>query len=213
MVVLFALKIFIAAWRWALRASRRFSARTLRVLAACNVVVFLLCCWTFYEEGQRDEEAAHELSGYVVVVWHAGSASSYYHPHIFLELNHILPAILAHKLYSPKQQTYDPLDLRKLFRRETANLVQVSAPEREDFQHTILFWLSLIGMVVSPITTMATLLLTWISLHRRRAEALLMRLELEKRRLEIEQLRLELERARKEHEESNAASPKIILLS
>ncbi len=77
---------------------------------------------------------------------------------------------------------------------------RLSPPESRDFKKDILFWVSLFGLIVSPITSITTLILTWISLHRRRAEEILMRLELQKRQLEIEQLRIELERARLEVE-------------
>lgn len=229
MVVLFALKIFIAVWRLALRASRRFSVRTLRILTAYSVALFILSCWGLHLYEDAQQKLRHELSPEIIsisacivysfppylheLVVESGdpdwaeefSAAGY----VMISAHMVAPA----ELYALRRQTFDPLDLGRHFRREMTNFVQVSAPERTDFKHTILFWLSLIGMIVSPISTVITLGFTWITLHRRRAEELLMRLEMEKYRLEIEQLRLDLERARREHEESDAASPRIILLS
>jgi hypothetical protein len=234
MIVLFALKIFIAVWKWALRTSRRFSLRTLRVITACSVALFLLSYWGWHEVRRADERhqmvreqwvnlgGLDELERLALLEIFATSslgARSSAHSIANIEFSaacyiHISSHMsFSPELYALRQQTFDPLDLGRHFRREVTNFVQVSAPERTDFKHTILFWLSLIGMVVSPISTVVTLLFAWITLHRKRAEELLMRLELEKRRLEIEQLRLDLERARREHEESNAASPKIVLLS
>ena len=96
------------------------------------------------------------------------------------------------------------------FFREPPTVFGWEAPKREDWQQTILFWANLFSLVASPIISAAAMIFAWISLHRRRAEALLMRLELEKRRLEIEQLRLELERARREYEEHK---PAIVVVS
>jgi hypothetical protein len=237
MVILFALKIFIVAWKWALRASRRFSLRALKILTACSFALLILSCWGWYEARRIDEyevryralridksEARYRAllsdesywsarltypNGFSLEEWRMGTGGDGFVACIMFGA-HGGPYYEV-KLY--QGPTYDPFDPRELFRQIPVNLVQVSAPERHDFQHSILFWLSVIGMVVSPISTIATLLFTWITLHRRRAEELLMRLEMEKHRLRIEQLRLELERARREHEESAAAAPRIILLS
>jgi hypothetical protein len=95
-----------------------------------------------------------------------------------------------------------------------AATVAVSYPEGNDFKHALLFWVSLFGMIVSPITSIATVTFAGISLRRKWAEdELLQRLELDERRLRIEKLRLDLERAQNERAELNAASPKIVLLS
>jgi hypothetical protein len=87
---------------------------------------------------------------------------------------------------------------------------QTSQPERTDDKKEFLFWVSLFGMIASPITSIATLVFTWISLHRKRSEEILMRLELQKRQLEIEQLRLEIERARLE---ADKQKPNLVIVS
>jgi hypothetical protein len=104
-------------------------------------------------------------------------------------------------------------DLTRFFRDASPVVVHVEAPERNDFAKGLLFWASLFGMIASPILGIAANIFAWISLHRKRAEAILMRLEIEKKNLEIEQLRLELDQARREYEQSKKAASKIIVAS
>jgi hypothetical protein len=78
--------------------------------------------------------------------------------------------------------------------------VQLSQPEGGDYRRALLFWVSLFGLVVSPISAASTAVVAWVSIHRGRADALLKELQIEKMRLEMEKLRVELEQARLEVE-------------
>jgi hypothetical protein len=82
--------------------------------------------------------------------------------------------------------------------RANLPIIGVVSTEPDNYQKHMIFWMSVFGMIVSPISTILTLILTWISLHRRKAEGILLRLEIEKQKLEIEKLRLEVERMRLE---------------
>ncbi|HEU0143207.1 MAG TPA: hypothetical protein VFQ47_00335 [Nitrososphaera sp.] len=93
---------------------------------------------------------------------------------------------------------------RKFIRGLPYIIVQVSPPESNGFKKDLLFWVSLFGLIVSPITSITTILFTWISLHRKRAEEILLHLELQKRELEIQQLQIELERSRLEAEKQKS---------
>lgn len=84
------------------------------------------------------------------------------------------------------------------FFRSASPPIQVVWTEPDNYEKSLIFWVSVFGMIVSPISTIITLILTWISLHRRRAESILLRLEVEKQKLEIEKLRIEVERMRLE---------------
>jgi hypothetical protein len=88
-------------------------------------------------------------------------------------------------------------------------IVQMAAPEDKNPHTSKLFWISLCGMIVSSFTSITTLVLTWISLHRKKAEGILMKFEIEKRQLEIAQLRIDLEKARREA----SPAPTLILAS
>jgi hypothetical protein len=59
-------------------------------------------------------------------------------------------------------------------------------------------WVSLFGLIVSPISAASTAVVAWISVHRGRADALLKKMQIEKMGLEMEKLRIELEQARLE---------------
>jgi hypothetical protein len=78
--------------------------------------------------------------------------------------------------------------------------VQLSQPEGGDYKKALLFWVSLFGLIVSPISAASTAVVAWISVHRSRADELLKQVQIEKMRLEIEQLRVELEQVRLEAE-------------
>jgi hypothetical protein len=107
---------------------------------------------------------------------------------------------LVHLHYEIERRGFAPTGYTSLdgFFRSYLPPVQVLPVKAERYDNSLIFWASLLGMIVSPISTIISLVLLWISTHRRKAEALLMRLEVEKRRLEIEQLRLELENMRQQ---------------
>jgi hypothetical protein len=91
-----------------------------------------------------------------------------------------------------------PLDNPFRIKRFVPNLpvmVQTTTPDDNDFQKTLMFWASLFGMIVTAVSSLATILFTWISLHRKRAEEILLRLQIQRQQLELEQLRIEIERA------------------
>lgn len=109
--------------------------------------------------------------------------------------------------------THNLPGFRKFFERTPTRIDQVTPPEHGDPKKDLLFWIALFGMIVSPITSIATAVLTWIALHRKRAEEILLRLELDKRRLEIRHLQLELKRAEDEYDKSKTVPSKIVILS
>jgi hypothetical protein len=78
--------------------------------------------------------------------------------------------------------------------------VQLSQPEGGNYRRALLFWVSLFGLIVSPVSAASTAVVAWVSVHRGRADALLKELQIEKMRLEMEKLRVELEQARREAE-------------
>lgn len=106
--------------------------------------------------------------------------------------NHIMPGDALSHLFP---------DLRKFVGPARSVTVQLSQLDDEgDYKKTLLFWVSLFGLIVSPISTASTIVVAWISVHRGRADELLKDVQIEKMRLEVQQLRLELERARLEAE-------------
>lgn len=78
--------------------------------------------------------------------------------------------------------------------------LKLSPSEDGDYKKTLLFWVSLFGLIVSPVSAISTAVVAWISLHRGRADELLKQVQIEKMRLEIEQLRSELTQTRPETE-------------
>lgn len=78
--------------------------------------------------------------------------------------------------------------------------VLLSRAEGGDYKKALMFWASLLGLIVSPITAASTAVVAWIGVHRGRADAPLKELQVEKMRLGMEKLRVELERARLEAE-------------
>lgn len=60
----------------------------------------------------------------------------------------------------------------------------------------LLYWLQVFGIFSAALTAFTGQVMMWIALHRKRSEALLLRLDIEKRKLEIEQLKVALEQAR-----------------
>jgi hypothetical protein len=108
-----------------------------------------------------------------------------------------LPVHSHFEVHANGATVLNSLNLNRFF-RSNSQPIYVVWPNPTSYTNSLIFWASLLGMIVSPISTIVNLILLWISTHRRKAEALLMRLEVEKRRLEIEQLRLELENMRQQ---------------
>lgn len=243
MVGIIVLIILIAVLSRAIRISDKLSARAWGAMAGISGAVLALSFWGLYEVAIDEPDfTPFEYDHAQLIVYPQLSDDSIdnleiistevralryeirrvQHRHLEIahhEIAHALvlsndvPLIVAGHGHSPSSLKPDPRDFWKFLPKPPPATVKVSAPESNDFKQNLLFWVSLFGLIVAPITGIVTAILAWISLHRRRAEALLMRLELERQRLEIEKLRFELERARKEYDESNAASPKIILLN
>lgn len=107
------------------------------------------------------------------------------------------PVHLHYQVSSNGSTAVDYSSLGRFFRSNSPP-IQVLWTAPDNYEKSLIFWMSVFGMIVSPISTILTLVLTWISLHRRRAEGILLRLEVEKQKLEIEKLRLEVERMRLE---------------
>lgn len=81
-------------------------------------------------------------------------------------------------------------------------VVRLSSPESSDLKNELFFWISLFGLIISPINTIFTIIIALISLNRNKADALLKQAQIEKMRLEIEQLRMEMDRAQQVIEKS-----------
>jgi hypothetical protein len=99
---------------------------------------------------------------------------------------------------------FDLPEAVKHFRFGPTVVLQRTGEEAFSLKKEILFWAPIFGMIVSPIVGMLTFALSWIALHRKRAEEALLYLQVRKCELEIEQLKGELAEAqyvrRLEHE-------------
>jgi len=226
MVLLLTIRTAIAIWKRAIAVSDRLSPATWILLACCSALLFTHSYLTITSGNEiRVYQKTGAISITVPPSVEAMQKSKLRKP---LEL------ITLQSGSAPKANTNSSVrihgsrdrsfnfslaprpqlpDFDRYLKRLPTIAPQIAPPKPSDFKADLLFWLSLFGIIISPITSVATITFAWISLHRKRAEAILMSLEIQKRELEIEQLRIELERARREYEESNASSPKIILLS
>jgi hypothetical protein len=83
-------------------------------------------------------------------------------------------------------------DLRKILPREEPVVIQLTSSEFSNTKNDLMFWASLLGLIVTPLTLLSTAVVQWISLRRARAEAILLRAQdSQRRRAELEKLKLE----------------------
>ncbi len=197
MALLYALALFIAVWRRAIAISDKLRPTTWAFLTLCSLIFLVesFCVGGVALVGKVPDFLRHKTSTHSPTRQAQGLAlipmTSFGRERVRLE--------------------YDPPDFRKLFEREPVKVEPATPLEFTDSQRRVLFWITLFGMIVSPLTSIATATLAWIAFHRKRAEALLLTLELEKRRLEVKHLRLELVRAKEEREKSETVPSKIVI--
>lgn len=218
MALLFVLALFISVWKRAIAISDELRPKTWKVLTLCSLTLLIvsLCSGVLLRESRvitnQPTNSTHpstelvKTSSPLNLINFQQGATPDTHSGASVQVHGSRDRAFNFSLsteFSSGRAQAGSLNLalpsfRRFFESTPIRIEQVTSPEHSGFKKDLLFWVTIFGMVVSPISTVATILLTWISLHRRRAEELLMRLELEKRKLEIEQLRLELEMARLE---------------
>lgn len=99
--------------------------------------------------------------------------------------------------------------LKQLTRRDSSVQLQLLLTE-DSLRQDLLFWTSLFSLIGSLITSIANIVFAWISLHRRRADEITLRLRIQERDQEIQQLKIALEKA---HQKAEADFPGIIIVS
>ena len=87
-------------------------------------------------------------------------------------------------------------DLERFFRQSPTVIYQASSEGGGSLGKELAYWAQIFGVAFTVLIAFAAQVLMLIGLHRKRAEATLLRLEIEKRRLEIEQLKIALALAR-----------------
>jgi hypothetical protein len=200
MALLYVLAFFIPVWKRAIAISDKLHPKTWEFLTLCSLILLIasFCVGGILLTGElpavNQRTTSARSSSEPVQRFARGGVTS-------LGLEEARLRLLD----------YDSPGFRKLFEREPVRAAPVAAPELSGFQKKLMFWAGLLGMLVSSLTSIVTTTLAWIAFHRKRAEALLLTLELEKRRLEIKHLRLELEQAKEEHDRAKAVPSKIVI--